>query len=53
MRDSMKESYQEIVESFSYQKYFGNVHVLETPDEGLCSFYYVELKPKFPENKDV
>lgn|GEM_PF-6371169 len=47
------EDYQEMVESFSSYEYFGNVHVLETPDEGLCSLYYIELKPKVPANKSV
>lgn len=49
----MIEDYQEIVESFDSQEYYGNVHVLDTQDEGLCAFYYVELKPRFPKKKNV
>jgi len=49
----MLESYQEIVESFTSHSYFGNAHALTTTEEGVESCYYVELKPKYPENKHV
>lgn len=43
-KSELLENYQDIVASFSDQRYFGNVHTLETADEGLCTFYYIELK---------
>ena len=49
----MLDSYDEIVDSFGYQKYFGTVHMLQTAVEGNDALYYVELKPKYPSNKDV
>ena len=49
----MKESYHEILESFTSHQYFGNVHCLETAIEGIESCYYIELKPRYPQNKDV
>ena len=52
-KNKMLNSYQEIVESFGQQKYFGIVHSLETAEEGLESVFYVELKPRYPLNKDV
>lgn len=49
----MLESYQEIVESFTSQQYFGNAHYLHSGQEGVDSCAYIELKPRYPENKDV
>ena len=49
----MLNSYQEIIESFSSNKYYGITHALETPEEGLCTCYFVELIPIYPQNKDV
>jgi len=49
----MLDSYQEIIESFTSYQYFGNAHALESAEEGVDSCYYIELKPKYPENKHV
>lgn len=44
---------EEISDLFDEKKYFGNVHSLETADEGLCSLFYIELKPPFPSSKEL
>ncbi|MEE9337490.1 MAG: hypothetical protein V3U87_05375 [Methylococcaceae bacterium] len=47
-KSSLIENLHEIIHSFRQQKFFGKVHSLETPSEGSCSFYYIELKPPYP-----
>jgi len=43
----------ELYEAFANPRFLGDVHSLETPDQGLNECYYVELKPKYPNNKEV
>lgn len=50
---SLLENYDKIVHAFGKQEYLGKVHSLETPSEGLCSFYYIELKLPYPESKEL
>lgn len=52
MKDFILKNYEEIISLFSSKKYFANVHMLDTPSEGLCSCYYIELKPKYPNTKE-
>jgi len=47
-KTALNKNYEEIISSFGEEKYYGRVHSLETPCEGMCSFYYVELKPPYP-----
>ena len=47
-KTSILESYNEIISLFSDDTNHGDIHTLETPSEGSCTFYYVEEKKSIP-----